>query len=102
MSLDDLRGLRARVERAISSFTDRKRREALAAAEQAARDHGFALTDLTGKGRGRRAGAAARSAGDAKYAHPDDQTQTWSGRGRRPRWVTEQLESGRSLDDLAL
>ena len=38
--------------------------------------------------------------GQAKYAHPENPSQTWSGRGRRPRWVTEQIESGKSLEDL--
>lgn len=35
-----------------------------------------------------------------KYRHLDDPNLVWSGRGRRPRWVTEALEAGRRLDDL--
>ena len=35
-----------------------------------------------------------------KFQHPTDPGLTWSGRGRRPRWVTEALEAGRTLDDL--
>ena len=97
-SLDDLRALRTKVDRAIGSFETRKRREALAAVEEAARQHGFNLNDLTGKATGRARRASAPS--DVKYAHPDDASQTWSGRGRRPRWVTEMLDAGRSLDDL--
>ena len=50
---------------------------------------------------GRRAATATWSA-DAKYANPEDASQTWSGRGRRPRWVTEQLDAGRSLDDFRI
>ena len=99
-SLEELRALRTKTDRAISSFETRKRREALAAAEEVARQHGFNLNDLTGKGgRGRRAGNAGMAV-EAKYADPDDASQTWSGRGRRPRWVTEHLDAGRSLDDL--
>lgn len=37
-----------------------------------------------------------------KFQHPADPKLTWSGRGRRPRWVTEALEGGRSLDDLRI
>ena len=74
----------------------------------AARQHGFNLNDLTsrsrGGGRGRRnaanPAAGAEPAPGAKYANPDEPAQTWSGRGRRPRWVTEQLEAGRSLEDM--
>ena len=101
MSLEDLRALKTRVERAITSFETRRRKEALAAAERAARELGFNLAELTGIGRGRRGpGAAVGGERQAKYVHPEDATQTWSGRGRRPRWVTEQLEAGRELDDL--
>ena len=34
----------------------------------------------------------------AKYANPEDPTQTWSGRGRKPIWVHESLEAGKSLE----
>jgi len=37
-----------------------------------------------------------------KYANPDDPSQVWSGRGRQPRWVTEKLASGLSLEDLSI
>lgn len=96
MSLDDLRALKARVDRAIASFDARRRKEALAAAERAARELGFNLSDLTGASRGRRSG----SERPPKYINPQDATQTWSGRGRRPGWVVEHLEAGRNLDDL--
>lgn len=101
MSLEDLRTLRSQLDKAISSYETRRRKEALAAAEKAAREMGFSLSDLTGAaGRGRRGAAASAGEGQPKYAHPEDPSQTWSGRGRRPRWVTEQIGAGKSLEDL--
>ena len=41
LTLKELHELRAKVERAITSFEERKRREAMAAAEAAAREHGY-------------------------------------------------------------
>lgn len=35
-----------------------------------------------------------------KFQHPTNPDLTWSGRGRRPRWVTEALETGQTLEDL--
>lgn len=37
-----------------------------------------------------------------KYRNPSDMNQTWTGRGRRPRWVDECIESGVSLDDMLI
>lgn len=106
MSLEDLRSLRGRVDRAITGFSERKRREAIAAAEEAVKAHGFSsLADVTGgrrRGTSRSGRAAARPAGDeVRYANPADPSQTWSGRGRRPRWIQDALASGRSLEDFA-
>ena len=37
-----------------------------------------------------------------KYRNPADPAETWAGRGRQPRWVTEQLKSGKKLDDFRI
>lgn len=37
-----------------------------------------------------------------KYANPEDSSQTWTGRGRKPAWVVAALESGKSLDDILI
>lgn len=95
MSLNELRELRQKIERAITSFEDRRRKAALAAVEMAAREHGFNLSDLAGM-------KAARSKIAAKYVNPANAEQTWSGRGRKPRWVQEYLDSGRPIEDLAI
>lgn len=96
MSLKEMRDLRAKLDRAINSYEDRKRREALAAVEEAARVHGFNLADLTG-GKLSRSGTVA-----PKYANPDDPTMTWTGRGRKPRWIVENLENGKQLEDMLI
>ncbi|MDO5648341.1 H-NS histone family protein [Paracoccus sp. (in: a-proteobacteria)] len=96
MSLKEMRDLRAKLDRAINSYEDRKRRAAMAAVEEAAREHGFNLADLTGA-KTRRGGTVA-----PKYANPADPTMTWTGRGRKPRWVVDQMEQGKDLEDLAI
>jgi DNA-binding protein H-NS len=35
-----------------------------------------------------------------KFRNPEPPHETWSGRGRQPRWVSKMLEAGKSLDDL--
>ena len=36
--------------------------------------------------------------GFAKYRNPDNSADTWSGRGKQPRWLVAQLKSGKRLD----
>lgn len=37
-----------------------------------------------------------------KYRNPKNPTETWSGRGRMPRWLKPQLGGGRKLDDFLI
>jgi DNA-binding protein H-NS len=37
-----------------------------------------------------------------KYRNPKNRNETWAGRGKRPRWVTAQLRSGKKLDDFLI
>lgn len=43
-----------------------------------------------------------RAAVSPKYANPDDSDMTWTGRGRKPKWVEAHLNNGKSLDDLLI
>jgi DNA-binding protein H-NS len=37
-----------------------------------------------------------------KYRNPDRPSQTWSGRGKQPRWVSDLLKSGKNIDDIRI
>ena len=37
-----------------------------------------------------------------KYRNPAEPAQTWSGRGKQPRWLSEQLGAGKKLDDFRI
>ncbi len=37
-----------------------------------------------------------------KYRHPEDSSVTWTGRGRKPKWILELLEQGKTLEDLEI
>lgn len=37
-----------------------------------------------------------------KYRNPQEPSQTWSGRGKQPRWVAKLLRSGARLDDMIM
>jgi DNA-binding protein H-NS len=37
-----------------------------------------------------------------KYRNPDRPFETWSGRGKKPRWLRAQLRSGKKINDLLI
>lgn len=95
MSLNELKDLKARVSRAIASFDERRRKEVIAELEEAAKAHGFTLSELTGLRVGRK-----RAASTVTYANPSNPAQTWNGRGRKPGWFIAALEGGASAESL--
>ncbi|MBT0782153.1 H-NS family nucleoid-associated regulatory protein [Paracoccus sp. pheM1] len=95
MSLAELKQLRKDVERATTGFEARRKAEARAKAEEAAKQFGFSLTQLIET-------AAQRPAAAPKYVHPENPDLTWSGRGRKPRWIAEGLAAGKALEDFAI
>ena len=51
--------------------------------EEMAKASGFSVAELFGGRKGKNG-----SKGVAKYRNPKDHAQTWTGRGRRPLWMT--------------
>src|ERR1700757_2343736 len=37
-----------------------------------------------------------------KYRNPDQPSETWAGRGKRPRWLVAQLGSGKRIEDFKI
>lgn len=100
LSRKELMELSTNVDKALKDAEVRERREALKAAEQAAAEFGFSLAELSSDGKVRVAAKQAKA--PAKYRNPEDPEQTWSGRGRKPRWVHEALTKGADITDLEI
>ena len=60
---------------------------------------GFALEDVFA-GAGTRRGV--RRKVKPKYRNPADASQTWTGRGKRPRWYSAALAAGKKEKDLLI
>lgn len=60
---------------------------------------GFGLDEVFGRSSGR---GKARGKVKPKYRNPADPGQTWSGRGKRPRWFSAALSAGRKEKDLLI
>lgn len=98
MSRKELLSLRDNVEKALANAEKRERKEALKAAEKAAAEFGFSLSELSDDAPRTAKGTKAK----AKYRNPADPTQTWTGRGRKPQWIHDALKSGADISDLEI
>ena len=92
MSLDKLVALRNRVEAALGTRVAQERR--MLESE---------LGKLTrgGGGFGRRRGGPGGKV-PPKYRNPDNPSETWAGRGLKPRWLTAALKGGKKLEHFAI
>lgn len=95
MSREELQKLISDAQKALKTVDARRMAEAKRAAELAAKEYGFSLEDVVQAG-------GKSTKGSPKYANPMDPSQTWTGRGRKPNWLVEALDQGKSLDDMAL
>lgn len=92
LTLEELKKLRKDVEKAIESFETRRLKDARAKLEAYAREIGVELNEVMDLKSG------TKSVNPPKYRHPEDPNMTWTGRGRKPKWIVEALEKGKSLD----
>jgi DNA-binding protein H-NS len=106
-NLAELKGLQFDIEKEIKSRQQdevRKAREQILAIAQ---DVGMPVAQLiansprTKKSGAQKGGAQKGGAqkGQARFRNPGDESQTWTGRGRQPKWIAEALAGGKSLDD---
>jgi DNA-binding protein H-NS len=95
MSIDKLSKLREQVEAALKSKVIEERR---VVQDQLSRLERLATNGLRAKGgRGGPRGAVA-----PKYRNPDNPSETWAGRGLKPRWLAAALKSGKELEDFSI
>jgi DNA-binding protein H-NS len=107
--IDDAKRERQRKQKRAPLAAVRKKLTRMAAAE------GYSLIELFGV----QSGAAPRQAPPRavatprrsttkgskvppKYRNPDNPTETWSGRGQHPRWMSTQIAAGRKPEDFLI
>ena len=95
MSVDRLTALREQVNAVLSSKVAEERRTVQ---EQLSRLDRLVESGARAKGPGR----GLRGTVPPKYRNPEDPSETWAGRGLKPRWLAAALKSGGKLDDFAI
>jgi DNA-binding protein H-NS len=97
MTLKQIEALEVQIAKAKTEARETAKADLKAKIDRLIDGSDFNIAELYGfkskKGRGKSA---------AKYANPDDPSQTYSGRGRRPFWLLAKLKKGASLEDFAI
>jgi len=96
LSLDELKKLKRDVEKAITSFEERRLLEARKKLEDYAKEIGVDLNEVASMKK------TTKNVNPPKYRHPEDQALTWTGRGRKPKWIVEALDAGKDLESFAI
>jgi DNA-binding protein H-NS len=96
MSIAKLQDLRVKVVAAISENVTTRRDELESELSK--------LDGLAGGGRrGRPSGRGGpRGSVAPKFRNPENPSETWAGRGLRPRWLVAAIKSGKKLEDFAI
>ncbi|GAA5013431.1 H-NS histone family protein [Acinetobacter puyangensis] len=62
---------------------------------------GLSLEELIEHGRKTKKSTVKRTVAP-RYRNPKNSNETWTGRGKQPRWVVNALAEGKSIDDLLI
>ena len=95
LDLPALQELAKRVAAAIEQKKEDEKARVLEDMKALAKERGFDFSELVD-------GKKARKKAAAKYRNPENGTQTWTGQGRKPKWLVEALEAGKDLEDMRI
>lgn len=86
MTDDELKEQRQAIDAELQKRLAKQKTDAKRQIVELAKSHNINLGELAGKSK--------------VYKNPENPWEEWSGRGRKPKWVTDALAAGKTLDDL--
>jgi DNA-binding protein H-NS len=101
LTYNELLGLEAKVSAAIAKRKQEEKADLKRKIAALAKSSGFDLEEVVGARSGR--GSAMRGSKVApKYRHPKDAELTWTGRGRQPLWLVDEIKKGKKLESFLI
>lgn len=89
MTLKQMLDMHEKLGLAIEEKRKEEREDTRRALEELASKRGFVASDLFAAPGSKKRGKVA-----VKYVNPDNRSETWTGRGRTPRWMAEKMKKG--------
>lgn len=106
MSRKELEKLSADIDKAMAKLTNREKALAVVAVEKIAKAHGFTLAELSDSKPSVKLASKPRKkqkqSSAPKFVNLDDNTKTWTGKGRQPDWFKQALAAGKTPDEMAI
>ena len=101
LSVEDLKRLQAEAEALIASKKDQAIEDAYDQIVAIADGLGFSIEELLELGEQKRK-KTTRKAVEPRYRNKNNPEDTWTGRGKQPRWLVAELEKGAKLEDFLI
>ncbi|MFZ3192556.1 MAG: H-NS histone family protein [Moraxellaceae bacterium] len=104
LTVDQLQKLAKDASSMIKLRQQQDLKDGYAKIEQIAQDLGVSLDELLAIGRSSKATrkASTRKPVEVRYRNSADASQTWTGRGKQPRWLVAAIAAGASKEDFLI
>ncbi|NOQ50262.1 MAG: H-NS histone family protein [Mycoplasmataceae bacterium] len=96
-NLDSLLLLQENLNEAIEKKRTSDKAEVIKKVNAIAQASGYTVSELF-----ELSGKKNKKPAKIKYVNPGDSSLTWTGRGRKPTWLKDLLESGKKLEDFEI
>ena len=100
-SLQQLLDQQAAIAREIEALKRQGKSQAVAQVKALMAEYGLTTADVAGASIRKTEGSNGGKKVAPKYRNPQT-GQTWTGRGLKPKWLTEALASGKALADFSI
>lgn len=101
LSVDELKKLTDEAEVLIASKKEQALNDAYDSILKIAEDAGLSLEELVERGN-KTSKSVARKPVATRYRNPDNADETWTGRGKQPRWLAAKIAAGAKIEDFLI
>ncbi len=98
LSVEELKRLQEEAEALIASKKDQAIEDAYNQIIEIAENVGFSVEQLLEFGAQKRKKTTRKSV-EPRYRNKNNAEETWTGRGKQPRWLVAEIEKGAKLED---
>lgn len=101
LSINELESLTQKASILIEEKREQNLDEAYSRIVQIAQEAGLTLEELVERGT-KKTVQAAKKPVKPRYQNPDNTNETWTGRGKQPRWLAEKIKAGAKPEDFLI